>query len=244
MPTFKTYHPYQVDLDLISKSSLRVMNQEKRLIAENPFLEVLRGILGQDDHYEVEDLSFTLPALVVKSRGEEIRIETQNRDETYLLHLLKLCLEVGKEGWVSEWAWYYIEDDRVIEDPGTAFIHFFICQSGKILRDLVVLHDIPEGLLKEKEDFFFFTDRENQMAETRLYFEDFLQNSRHGQLLFNRLRNKRDIELFGSMSPRVDEFPLGTIMARMNIILKELRWQRWILVVAFIVIAAILLYKL
>ena len=184
-----------------------------------------------------------MPGLVIRSRGEEIRLETQNPDETYLLHLFKLCLEVGNEGWISEWVWYYVEDDRVIEDPGTVFIHFFIWQSGKILRDLVVLYDIPDGLLKEKEDYFFYTDRETQMAETCLYYEDFLQNSRHGQLLLNRIKNKRDTELFGSMSPRVDELPLGAVVARMNSILKELRWHRWILIIAFIFIAAILLYK-
>ncbi len=163
--------------------------------------------------------------------------------EHYILHLFKLCLEVGKEGWISEWVWYYVEDDRVIEDPGTTFIHFFICQNGKILRELVVLYDIPDGLLKQKEEFFFYTDRETQMAETRLYHEDFLQNSRHGQLLLNRIKNKRDVELFGSMSPRIDDVPLGTVLTRMNGILKELRLQRWILVVACVIIAAILLLK-
>jgi hypothetical protein len=122
------------------------MDHDKRLVAERPFLETLRDILGRDDSYEVEGLSFTMPALVIRSKGEEIRLETQNQEETYLLHLFKLCLEVGKEGWVSEWVWYYVEDDRVIEDPGTTFIHFFVCQSGKILRDLVVLYDIPDGL--------------------------------------------------------------------------------------------------
>lgn len=243
MPRFETYRPYQVNFDLVHKSSLRIMDREKRLIAEKPLLEVLRDILGREEHYEVEDLAFTIPALVVRGRGEETRIETQHHDEFYLLQLLKLCLEVGKKGWVSEWVWYYIEEDRVIEDPGTSYFHFFICQSGKILRDLVVLYDIPDGLLKEKEDFFFSTDREKQMAQTRLHFEDFLRNSREGQLLFSRLRNKRDIELFGSMSPRVDEFALGSIVAGMNSILKELRWQRVILLVASIVIAAILLYK-
>ena len=103
----------------------------------------------------------------------------------------------------------------------------------------------PTGLqlLKEKEGFFFYTDRETQMAETRLYHEDFLQNSRHGQLLLNRIKNKRDTELFGSMSPRVDDVPLGAVVSRMNGILKELRWQRWVLVVASIIIAAILLFK-
>ena len=219
------------------------MDREKRLIAEKPFLEVLRDILEREEHYEVEDLAFTIPALVIKGRGDEIRIETQNHEEFYLLRLLKLCLEIGKEGWVSEWVWYYIEEDRVIEDPGTTYFHFFLCQSGKILRDLVVLYDIPDDLLKKEEDFFHSTDRENQMAQTRLYYEDFLRNSRQGQLLFSRLRNKRDIELFGAMSPRVDEFPLGIIVAGMNSILKELRWQRWILLVASIILAAILLYK-
>jgi hypothetical protein len=243
VPRFQTYRPYQVNFDLVQKSSLRVMDREKRLITEKPFLEVLRDIRGQEEDYEVEDLAFTIPALVVKGREDEIRIETQNHDEFYLLQLLKLCLEVGKEGWVSEWVWYYIEEDRVIEDPGTSYFHFFICQNGKILRDLVILYDIPDSLLKEKEDFFWSTDRENQMAQTRLYFEDFLRNSRQGQLLFSRLRNKRDIELFGSMSPRIDEIPLGTIVAGMNSILKELRWHRLILVVASIIIAAILLYK-
>jgi len=219
------------------------MDREKRLIAEKPYLEVLRDILEREEHYEVEDLAFTIPALVIKGRGDEIRIETQNHEEFYLLRLLKLCLEIGKEGWVSEWVWYYIEEDRVIEDPGTTYFHFFLCQSGKILRDLVVLYDIPDDLLKKEEDFFHSTDRENQMAQTRLYYEDFLRNSRQGQLLFSRLRNKRDIELFGAMSPRVDEFPLGIIVAGMNSILKELRWQRWILLVASIILAAILLYK-
>ena len=184
-----------------------------------------------------------MPALVIRSQGERIRLEPQNPDESYLLRLFELCLDVGKEGWISEWVWYYVEDDRVIEEPGTAFIHFFICESGKILRDRVVLYDIPDGLLKEKEGFFFYTDRENQMAETRLYYEDFLKNSRYGQLLLNRIKNKRDAELFGSMSPHVDEFPLGVIATRMDSILRELRWQRWILVVAFVVIAAVLLYK-
>jgi hypothetical protein len=82
------------------------------------------------------------------------------------------------------------------------------------------------------------------MAETRLYYEDFLRNSRHGQLLLNRIKNKRDIDLFGSMSPRVDEVPLGVVVTRMNTILKELKWQRWILIISFILIAAVLLYKL
>lgn len=243
MPRFKTYQPYQLDFELISKSPLRIMDHEKRLVAEKPFVEALRYILGRPDSYEVDDLSFTMPSLVIRSKDEEIRVETQDQNETYLLHLLELCLEVGNEGWISEWVWYYVEDDRVMEDPGTTFFHFFICQNEKILRDLVVLYDIPDGLLKEKEGFFFYTDRETQMAKTRLYHEDFLQNSRHGQLLLNRIKNKRDIELFGSMSPRVDDVPLGAVVSRMNGIIKELRWQRWILVVASIIIAAILLFK-
>jgi hypothetical protein len=219
------------------------MDHEKRLVAERSFLEALRDILNRDEGYEVEDLSFTMPALVLRGEGKDIRLETQNQNDIYILNLFKLCLEVGREGWISEWVWYYVEDDRVIEDPGTTFIHFFICQNGKILRDLVVLYDIPDGLLKQKEDFFFYTDRETQMAETRLHYEDFLQNSRHGRLLLNRIKNKRDAELFGSMSPHIDDVPLGVVVTRMNDVLKELRWQRWILVVACIIFAAILLLK-
>jgi hypothetical protein len=219
------------------------MDHEKRLVAERPFLDALRDILNRDDGYEVEYLSFTMPALLVRDKDKETRLETKSADDTYILDLFKLCLEVGKDGWISEWVWYYVEDDRVIEDPGTTFIHFFICQNGKILRDLVVLYDIPDGLLKQKEDFFFYTDRETQMAETRLCYEDFLQNSRHGQLLLNRIKNKRDVELFGSMSPRIDDVPLGVVVTTMNGILKELRLQRWILVVASVIIAALLLLK-
>jgi len=81
--TFKTYQPYQLDLELINKSPLRIMDREKRLVAERPFLEALRDMLSRDDGYEIEDLSFTMPALVIRNKDEETRFETRNRDETY-----------------------------------------------------------------------------------------------------------------------------------------------------------------
>lgn len=138
---------------------------------------------------------------------------------------------------------YFIEDDRVIEDSGTTFYRFFICEGDKILRDRVVLYSIPDDLLKEKQDFFFLTDREYQMAEMRLRYEDFFKNSRCGQLLMSRRKNRRDADIFGSIDPCVDEFPLAVVPTRMDIILKELKYLRWTLVAAFIVIAAILFFK-
>jgi hypothetical protein len=222
-----------------------MMDNEKRVISESPFLKVLRDIIGQDYNYEVKDLSSTIPALVIKSQGKEIRFETQNSKERYLLKLFKLCLEIGKEGWISDWVWYYVEDDHVIGDPaGSYCYHFFICQSGKILKNYSWSEDTPDGLLKEKNDPFFYTDIENQMAETRMYYEDYLQNSQYGKLLLNRMKNDRDIELFGFMNPCVDEHPLYAVITTMNGIRNELKWQRSILVVSFIMIAAILLYKL
>lgn len=107
MPTFKTYCPYLLDLELINKSRLQLMDQQKRILGERLFLELLREILGRDDGYEVEDQIFTSPALVIRSRGEEIRVEPQDSDENYLLLLLELCLDVGKEGWISHWVWLF-----------------------------------------------------------------------------------------------------------------------------------------
>ncbi len=245
MPKFKMHHPYQIDMELIKKSLLCMMDNEKRGISESPFLIVLRDIIGQDNNYEVKDLSFTMPALVIRSQGKEIRLETQNSNESYLLNLFKLCLEIGKEGWISDWVWYYVEDDYVIGDPAGSYCnHFFICQSGKILRDYSWPDDIPDGLLKEKDDPYFYTDIKNQMAETRMYYEDYFQNSRYGKLLLNRMKNDRDIELFGFMNPCVDEHPLYAVITTMNGIRNELKWQRSILVILLIIITVILLYKL
>jgi hypothetical protein len=221
-----------------------MMDNEKRVLSEAPFLIVLRDIIEQDGSYEVEPLSFTM-ALVIRSQSKEIRLETKNSNESYLLDLFKLCLEIGKDGWIRDWVWYYVEDDYVIGDPAGSYCHhFFICQSGKILRDYSWSKGTPDGLLKEKDVHYFHTDIENQMAETRMYYEDYLQNSRYGKLLLNRMKNDRDIELFGFMNPCIDEHPLCAVITTMNGIRNELKWQRSILVISLIIIAIILLYKL
>lgn len=258
MLSFKPYQPYEIDLELANKSLFRIMDHENRLIAELPFLDALRDVLNRHDEYEVDGDLIPIKGLVIREKnearckvrydppfdpGNEIRIEAQKQGDACILKLFQLCLEVGKEGWIRDWVWYYVEKDRVIEDPGTSFFQFFIGQYGKILRDTVTLYDIPDGLLKQKEDPFFYTDSERQMAETRRYYEDFLKNTRYGQLLLNRMKNERDMKLFGSMSPLIDDIPLDVVVTRMNDILKEMRWQRWILFVAFIVIAAIYLFK-
>ena len=234
---------------MLANSKLTLVDQKGNVISERPFYELVREIFKSEDGYEIDEKESKalVQWLPIRTRGEIIRI----KGERFLLDILEIILDVGKtDADIENWFWLFIENDWVINDPDPIFHHFFICKGEKILRERVSLSNAPDDLLKEKleekEDYFFDKEKEYLMARVRMWYESFFKNLEYGKLVMSKLKNERDTELFGIISPSIGDFASGTAPAKINAVLmelKELKYIGYIIIIALLALIAILIFK-
>jgi hypothetical protein len=231
---------------MLASYKLKLLDRNKNVISERPFFELVNEIFDCKEGYEIEKKEASMPLvhwLPIRIRGETIRVE----GEMFVCDILRIILDVGKPNAdIENWVWLFIEKDWVIDDPDPQLYHFFICKGEEILREEAIVSNVPDNLLKKKEDFFFDKDEEYLMARVRMWYENFFKNSKFGKLVMSKLKNERDTELLGMISPTIEDFASPTVPAKINSVLmdlKELKYIGYIIIGALLAIVAILIFK-
>lgn len=244
-PTFRPLCPYVLNAKILSTAKLGVTDEKNTVISERLLYDYLEEFLDNEEAINNKNISIDFGFLKIRFKGKDIRL----KGDYHFLFILKLLIEADKaDRDFLEWNWFFVRREYVIEDPADSqHSIFFICKGSRILRDLVALSDdIPNDLLQERKkifEYYWDNDQMDEMALTRICYENFYKETNFGMRLISAKKNQRDLEMFGSISPGIDDLSLVRMTQKSNLIIKELRILRWTIILAVIVIAVLLFLR-
>lgn len=175
----------------------------------------------------------------------ELKIDDETIEVTgefFLLPILHNILRIySEDSPYIFWTWYFIEEDYVKEDPTVQFDIFFICYGEKIINEHMALSGLPPGFLKQKTDYCYDSDFEREKALTRSCYERFFKETFYGRMIVNRIRNRRDEELFKTIRPGIDDYDL--LSNKIDRIVNRLERFEFLVIIGMLIIIAILIFK-
>ena len=116
MHGFKTYQPYILNTDILSKLNLKI-SQDKSVL-ELPFFKVVENIFTRAENKKINVGDIELGGLEITIEDQAITIT----GEFYLLAILHTIFRVGSDdSYCGSWKWYFLEEDYVQEDPTVQF---------------------------------------------------------------------------------------------------------------------------
>lgn len=244
-PNFRELCPYILNAQILSTAKLKMLGEKQEVISERLLYEVLNEFDGNEEEVDRESMSLDFGILEIRYRGKEIRLA----GDSHFLIILKLLIEVGKANEdFHNWNWFFVRTEYILEDPtDSQRAVFFIAKGDHILKDWVALgYDIPNDLLKErKEEFKYYwnDDQMDEMALVRICYEKFYKETKFGQYVMSSRKNERDLQLFGGITPCIDDLSLVGVIPKMNAIFKELRKMQWTIIIISCLIIAIIILK-
>ncbi len=239
MVSFTEYQSYKINTELFASSKFQFV-EKGNVIDEKTFIELIK-LFQNDKEYEIED-GVTGLNKVIKIGQDEHLITA----EPYQLDILKTILTFNKSAkseWIF-WSWFFVE--------GNSQSHtFFVCEDDKILDDCIVLYDIPDNLFEQEHLHPSDNDPDAllgsiaampyKMARVRKNYENFYENTSFGKLLIAKSKNELDVKSFGLMQPSADKVITPVfLMPKMESIIKELKELKLILIIGFLLLAAVI----
>lgn len=199
--TFEIDTPYRLNLDYLDKSKVKIKNQGGE-VRELSILKTIGELVKTGYDLEEDSVQVT-PELVgsfsVKTDQGIYLIFSKPRQN---VEILKFILQQYKKGKKTLWDghdWYFLYENRVLEDPSICRAVFFIACGEEIIDEEFMLlnsdgEECPSDLFKEEAETFAEYDAKFRIARTRLAHENFYKNTTHGRLLAvsNALSEEKD----------------------------------------------------
>jgi hypothetical protein len=226
---FEMYVPYHVNPELLFGLSL------KNEIGEIFNSRELIDMLAKSDYQF--DFSSSSGAIDILLKDKTIKFtEHENRDSLYILQkfltVLKESCDYNKALHAS---WYYFDKCYIREDPADGhFYHFYIFYGHDLILSDINLFSPPENFLLKQNDVYYSNDRIIRLAEGRVNFKKWIEESVTGKIFLEKNKIELDQSVVDSQYP---------IIEYLQKISKEVTIARWMLFGIFALLIYIVLTK-
>jgi hypothetical protein len=192
MLRFKQYVPYRINRKLLGELNLEPDKNAKPGVANKSpisIMDFLHRILN--NKFEFTAHSSFVFEMNVTTGAELYSFDPVINDST---KILKIILNMAKEtkdlGEVLNYAWYFIEEERLVEDTHL-YYHFFLCQGDEIIDQMVTISDgppfsFPQTFLLEDTEVYLSNDAENRAALSQICYEKWQHETLEGRIFAKR----------------------------------------------------------